>query len=59
MKPLTTLENVFTHLMDQLRGGTGEDWDQKCLYAPPEVCAKSRCALSDPCLLLKDRKSVV
>lgn len=53
MEPLTTLENVFTHLMDQLRGGTGEDWDQKCLYAPPEVCAKSRCALSDPCLLLK------
>ena len=53
MEPLTTLESIFTRLVDQLRGSASEDWDQKCLYAPPEACAKSHCTLSDPCLLLK------
>ena len=48
MEPLTTLESIFTRLMDQLRGSSSEDWDQKCLYAPPEVCAKAAAPYRTP-----------
>lgn len=53
MEPLTTLKSVLTELIAQLRGGAPANWDGKCLYAPPEVCAKSRLAPTDPCLVLE------